>query len=310
MQENKINWAENKEVDPEDINLDDLPKQYPQFNETPNKPTLTPPKEEQTRYVEFDEKAFMGQTGFIEDNEPYDVIELPSKGYFYPNKKSSLRVGYLTAADENILTSPNLIQSGRVIDVLLRKKIKDRDIEVAKLLPGDRTAVMLFLRATGYGKDYPVILNDPEDGKEFEYVVDLTTLPVKEFTEMPDSAGEFIFILPRTKKTIKLRLLKPEDETEIERVEVERRKTYGENFVSNRLTMRLERSVMEIDGNRDKSFISEFIQKMPAFDSLSVRSHMVKIEPGIDTVIEVTAPSGEIVKTNIPFGPSFFWPKL
>ena len=222
----RINWNENlSQPEPEDINLDNLPKVYPQFNETGKQPqTPTPITTNQTvRYTDFDEKAFLGQSGFIEDNEPYDVIDLPSKGYFYPNKKSSLRVGYLTAADENILTSPNLIQSGRMIDVLLRKKIKDRDIEISKLMPGDRTAVMLFLRATGYGKDYPVILTDPITDIDFEYVVDLTTLPVKEISEIPDDNGEFSFLLPRTKKNIKVRLLNPKDDVEIEEIEVKKR---------------------------------------------------------------------------------------
>ena len=39
---------------------------------------------------------------------PYDIVELPSNGIYYPNKKKTLKVSYLTAADENILTSPNI----------------------------------------------------------------------------------------------------------------------------------------------------------------------------------------------------------
>ncbi len=298
---------------PDDIDADNLPKYYPQFDTTGgSKGTVKPgaQPQEQTRYIEFDEKAYLGQTGFIEDNEPFDVIDLPSKGYFYKNKKSSVRVGYLTAADENILTSPNLLQSGKVIDVLLRKKIKDRDIEVNKLLPGDRTAIMLFLRATGYGNEYPVILIDPLTGEEFEHVVDLAKLPTKEITEQPDEQGEFVFMLPRSKKTTKIRLLTPDDDRDINDLEEKRKTAYGAGFISNRLTMRLERAIVEIDGNRDKSFIAEFIQKMPAFDSLSVRSYLTKIEPGIDINITVKAPSGEIVQTTVPFGPNFFWPKL
>lgn len=317
MQEPKIVWNENTEKpknmyqanEPEDIDTDNLPKRYPQFATKPDKQQ----KQEHpgdTRYVEFDEKAFLNQTNFVEDNEPFDVIPLPSKGYFYPNKKSELRVGYLTAADENILTSPNLLQSGKLIDVLLRRKIKDKDIEVSKLLSGDRTAIMLFLRATGYGKDYPILVIDPATGEEFEYVVDLETLPIKEMMEIPDDKGEFPFDLPRTKKKIKMRLLTQEDDREIDKVESKRKETYGENYISNRLTMRLEKSIMEIDGNRDKSFIADFIQRMPAFDSLNVRSFLNKIEPGVDTRLEIKAPSGETVRVNVPFGPDFFWPKL
>lgn len=314
----KVNWSDSTEQgqnqfqqsDPNDIDVNQLPKKYGQYDISNKDNKNEPNQPEVIRYSEFDEKAFMNQTGFIEDNEPFDVIELPSKGYFYKNKKANVRVGYLNASDENILTSPNLIQSGKVIDVLLRKKIKDKDVEVSKLLPGDRTAIMLFLRATGYGADYPITLTDPITGDDFNYTVDLSSLQTKEITEIPNDSGEFKYFLPRSKKHIMVRLLDPNDDKEITEIEEKRKIAYGDGFISQRLTMRLERSITEIDGNRSKEYISEFIQTMPAFDSLSVRSFLIKIEPGIDTQIKVKSPSGEIITTNVPFGPSFFWPKL
>ena len=60
---------------------------------------------------------------------PYDVIELPSQGKLYLGNKSTVKVEYLTATDENILTSPNLLQSGKVLDILLKSKVKDDDLE-------------------------------------------------------------------------------------------------------------------------------------------------------------------------------------
>jgi len=305
--EPKITWNKTQ-TDPNDIDTDNMPKYYPQFDESGGKNKQQAP--EVTRYEQFDEKAYLGQTGFIEDNEPFDVIQLPSRGYFYANKKSSVRVGYLTAADENILTSPNLVASQKMIDVLLRKKIKDRDIEVSKLLQGDRTAILLFLRSTGYGSDYPIILTDPLTGNDFEYVVDLSNLAIKELTEMPDEKGEFSYTLPKGGQKVKLRLLGPDDDRDIDDIDEKRRMAYGEGYISTKLTMRLERAIMEIDGDRDKSHIAEFVPGMKAYDSLSIRSYLGKIEPGVDTRINVKAPSGEIITTNIPFGTDFFWPKL
>ena len=40
----------------------------------------------------------------IDPTIAYDVVELPSRGIHYSNNKKSLRVAYLTAADENILS--------------------------------------------------------------------------------------------------------------------------------------------------------------------------------------------------------------
>ncbi len=48
---------------------------------------------------------------FVPDEykEQYDVIDLPSQGILYPNKKSTVKVSYLTTIDENILSSSILL---------------------------------------------------------------------------------------------------------------------------------------------------------------------------------------------------------
>jgi hypothetical protein len=49
----------------------------------------------------MDEKT-AGQDNF---SLPHDIVSLPSQGIFYKNKKKSVKVGFLTAADENIIAS-------------------------------------------------------------------------------------------------------------------------------------------------------------------------------------------------------------
>ena len=65
---------------------------------------------------------------------PTEVVDLPSKGYFYvdghPLSKGKVEVKYMTAKEEDILTSQNLIQQGTVIDVLLQSLIVDKTINV------------------------------------------------------------------------------------------------------------------------------------------------------------------------------------
>ena len=75
---------------------------------------------------------------------PYDVIELPSQGLLYPNKKSSVKIEYLTAMDENVLSSPNIVGSGKVVDVLIERKVKDLGFPVNELLEGDKLAIIVF----------------------------------------------------------------------------------------------------------------------------------------------------------------------
>ena len=239
---------------------------------------------------------------------PNDVITLPSGGLFYANKKSTIKVAYLTAADENTLTSPNLIQNGRVLEVLLANKILDKDVRPENLLPGDRNAILFFLRSTGYGADYEVMLKDPKDGKSFEYNFDLESIKSKEFTLVPNEKGECDFTLPLSKKLIKFKYLTHGEDDKITREDESRRKKLGKDAVSELMTKRLGAQVMEIDGTRDKGQIQEFVNNMPVRDSMALRTFISDNEPGLDLNFGVEAPSGEYFRTELPITPKFLWP--
>ncbi len=238
---------------------------------------------------------------------PFDVIELPSKGLLYPGADSTCKVQYLTAADENILTSPNLIKNGKVLDVLLERKVVNSPVPIKDMLVGDRNAIMIWLRATGYGEIYPVKLTDPNSAEEFEYDVDLSNMKTKELTVQPDENGYFDFELPKSKKKIKFKLLTVGDESSIIKRSEARNKAI-KSQISNTLTYRLEQQIVSVDGNADKSYIAQFIQYMPAYDSLKFREYSDSIEPGIDLTVDVEGPSGEVFPSVIPIGLDFFWP--
>lgn len=237
---------------------------------------------------------------------PFDVLELPSKGLLYPGRPSTVKVEYLTASDENILTSPNLIRSGKVLDVLIERKIKSSEISLHNMLVGDRNAIMIWLRATGYGEMYPVKMTDPITMEEFETEIDLSNLKTKELTVQPDENNEFSFELPKSKKKIKFKLLTVADETSITK-QSEARNKITKSPISNALTYRLQSQIKEIDGNRDPNYISKFIQVMPAYDSLKFREYSDEIEPGIDLTVEVEGPSGPF-QSPFTIGANFFWP--
>ncbi len=237
---------------------------------------------------------------------PYDVIPLPSEGLLYPGKKSTLEVEYLTAMDENILTSPNLLQTGKFIDVLLKRKIRKDQINQQDLLVGDRNSVIIWLRATGYGEKYPVTIQTPE-GEEFESEVDLTTLKQKPLGAKPDENGLFDFDLPQSKKKIKFRLLTVKDEEELQKRDDAQKKRKAE--FSDALTHKLGTHIMSIDGKVDKQWIHNFVRVMPARDSLALRQYINKIEPGVDLTITVEGPGGDPIESFLVLGPDFFWPE-
>jgi hypothetical protein len=246
----------------------------------------------------------------IQFQAPFDVIPLPSRGLLYPGQQGNVKVEYMTAMDENILTSPNLIKSGKVLDILLERKVKESPVPFEQLLVGDRNAIMIWLRATGYGEMYPVKLTDPTSGVEFETEIDLSSLKTKELPEgvEPDEKGEFSFLLPRSNKKIKFKLLTVSDEKSI----VSRSEKYEKatkSQISNTLTYRLQSQIKEIDGNRDINFIQQFVNLMPAFDSLKFREYSDKIEPGIEMSAEVEGPTGSF-QAPVTLGLNFFWPNV
>lgn len=250
------------------------------------------------------------QTQEFQIQVPFDVIPLPSKGLLYPGQNGMVKVEYLTAMDENILTSQNLIKSGKVLEYLLERKIKESPVPMEDLLVGDRNAIMIWLRATGYGEMYPVKLTDPGSGVEFDYEINLSELKNKELPDgvEPDERGEFSFELPKSKKKIKFKLLTVGDERSI-MSRSEKYEKVTKSQVSNMLTYRLQAQIKEIDGNRDINYIQQYVNVMPAFDSLKFREYSDSIEPGIDMSVEVEGPTGTF-QAPVTIGLNFFWPNV
>ena len=210
----------------------------------------------------------------IEPTIAYDVVTLPSNGIFY-NKKS-LKVSYLTASDENILSSTNLSQSGELMDVLLQNKIQDKDIDVKQLAECDKQAIFIFLRNTAFGS------------VKFE----------------PNEKGQFNFTLPMSNKKVKLRLITPKDQLDLDDLE----KSYGDMKVKPMATKRLEKSIIDIDGEVDPMTLSATIHTLPLKDAQAVKKFLSQVQPGLDVTRTTTAPSGKEVKFTLNFGLNFFRP--
>lgn len=210
--------------DDTDISMFDMLK----ANEEDNRINTVSEENYSKKIDTVDEEQVMSQSETVDsektnfnDVDPslqYDVIQLPSNGQCYKSKIDRVPVAYLTAYDENIITSPNLYKDGLVIDFLLKNKIVNKDINVDDLVSGDADAIVLFLRATSYGPDFPIVVQDPETGEQIETSVDLTTLKPKEFKLKGDENGHFEFVTPLRKDTIKFRYLTRGQERKLKQV--------------------------------------------------------------------------------------------
>src|SRR5690554_2624285 len=86
---------------------------------------------------------------------PVEAVPLPSRGLIYEDRhplrgKDSVEYKAMTAREEDILMSPALIKKGTVITELIKSCLIDKTIDPSDLLSGDRNAIMVAIRATGY----------------------------------------------------------------------------------------------------------------------------------------------------------------
>tara|TARA_B100001113_G_scaffold98253_1_gene79121 strand:+ start:1000 stop:1773 length:774 start_codon:yes stop_codon:yes gene_type:complete len=246
---------------------------------------------------------------------PTETLSLPSQGLLYPKgsplSSGTIDVKYMTAKEEDILTSTNLIEKGVVIDRLLESVIADPKVKLDDMLIGDKNALMLGTRVLGYGKEYDVVLTDPDTGLEVEHTFDLTQIEtVKIDDKLLKSGNNFELELPISKRTITFKLLTHRDEREIETELEGYRKLSATTGVTPELTTRLKKQITSVDGNKEKQFIDNFVvNEFLAQDTKAYREYLKKVTPDVVFEQEYTSQIGEPHKVDIPVGVRFFWPE-
>ena len=238
---------------------------------------------------------------------PTEMVDLPSKGYFYvdghPLSSGKVEVKYMTAKEEDILTSQNLIQQGLVIDKLLESLIIDKSVKLDDMLIGDKNAIMVAARILGYGKDYEFTY----DG--VEQTVDLSILePEKmDFSKFTKGQNLFNFKLPNSEREITFKLLTGGDEKNIAaEVKAKEKVSKEQSF---ELTTRLKNMILSVDGNSEKAYINNFVDnEFLSIDSLAFREYLTSITPDVDMTTKVVDSTGKESEVTIPVTLRFFWP--
>jgi hypothetical protein len=237
-------------------------------------------------------------------NLPHDVVQLPSGGIFYKSKKKSVKIGYLTANDENLLVSAVQGNKDNLVLTLLRSKIYEHDLRPEELIDGDIEAILIFLRNTSFGPEYNINLIDPKSGKPFPVTIVLDELNIKQTQHKPDENGTFLTTLPKSGVTVRLKPLTFGETTELDKM-VEQ---YPAGRVAPKITWKLSKMIMEVNGDTDRGNIAKFIDTLPIMDSKFIRTFVRENQPSLDLIKTVNAPSGEAVIAEITFGVEFFRP--
>jgi hypothetical protein len=250
---------------------------------------------------------------------PTEIIELPSKGLLYPadNPLSSGKVEmkYMTAREEDILTTPSLIKQGVVLDRLFQSLIigngEGKKINYGDLLAGDKNAIMIAARVLGYGKDYEIKIQSPS-GEEQTETIDLSAIENKQIDESLITPGEnkFKLTLPISKRTVEIKLLSHSDEKYIEEATKNAKKYNRLRGIDSNVTVRLQRMIVSVDGNTDPAYIMDFIENyFLSRDVQYVREFLNKVQPDVDLTMTFTDQgTGEEFEMQLPIGLDFFWP--
>ena len=239
---------------------------------------------------------------------PTEVVDLPSKGLLYPEgsplSTGKIEIKYMTAKEEDILTSANLIKQGVVVEKLLESLIVDKSIKVDDLLIGDKNSILIASRILAYGKEYEVEI----DGRKIE--VDLTTLkdiPLDE-SMVTNGANEFEFELPATKRKLTFKLLTSGDEKEIDGEVKGYEKIHGIGY---ELTTRLKHQIISIDGDTKRASINSFVDnEFLSRDSIAFRTHVASIMPDVDMTSSYTDEEGNEKEFTVPMTVTFLWPNI
>jgi hypothetical protein len=243
-------------------------------------------------------------------SNPFDIVQLPSKGLFYPNRKDSVKVEYLIGEDEDIFSSQKLLENGDVFNYLLRKKVIDDDIDLRVLLPGDRDKILMFLRITGYGNIYKTKIRNPFNNEMMDVEIDLSLIKDKEIVIQPDENLNFTFITPQTQKEIKFRILSSFEKDIIVGKLDEQFKNRQED-PTNRMV--LTQSVTFFDGISSESGsinIENEIKRLPLSDLKAFSKFYEQVSPGLDMNYEFQTPEGKAFFRSFTAGVDFFYPDL
>ena len=245
---------------------------------------------------------------------PVETVPLPSNGKVYPETstlhgRETVEIRSMTAREEDILTSQALLKKGTVISELIKSCLVDKTINPLDLLIGDRNALMVAVRITGYGAEYDAEVECNECNARTSRNFNLGELPLKRLEIEPVTPGAnlFAFDLPYSKKMVKFKFLTGRDEEEITTTAAKQKKLNLQSETS--VTTNLLYTIVSIDAVTDRSKIAQFVRMMPARDSLALRNYIRDNEPGIRMRQDVSCSAcGHEEEVSMPLGVNFLWP--
>jgi len=260
-------------------------------------------------------------TSVLDFVNPTEHVALPSGGRFYDEDhplhgQDTVEIRFMTAKDEDILTSQSLLKNGTALEKLMQNILVDKRINPSSMLIGDRSAILIAARATGYGKMYQTTITCPSCRESSKFSFDVTDF---EATEGDEEAQEELGVavtpdntytvkLPLTTVTAEFRLLNGADELAITKSVQKKR---NKNVLDGSFSTQFTRAIVSLNGETDRSVIQKFALMMPASDSRQLRAAIRSVTPAVDLTQDFECPEcGYEQEVEVPLTADFFWPDI
>jgi len=249
-----------------------------------------------------------------------DLVPLPSKGKLYPpnhpfHNKEEVEIRYLTAADEDILTTKSLLKNGEIFNRIISEVVLDKSLNPNSLLVGDRDAILIYTRILSLGSEYKASGTCKYCDSSDKYTFDISNVPMKylelvpevenenrfKFTTSFDNKIEFQFptieLVKKIQKTMELK-------------EKALKKAMVFNGIDSTATTTYKELILSINGETDRAKIGEFIDKnMPLKEIRELSKFYSENQPKIEFVSDFYCKN--CGQTNeevlLDFNPTFFW---
>ena len=261
-----------------------------------------------------DPASILGGLDFV---TPTEFVELPSKGQFYSeghplHNQEVIEIKFMTAKDEDILTSQSLLKKGLAIDRFLQNVIVDKSIKPDDLLIGDKNAVLIAARVSGYGDSYDTIVGCPACASKNQVSFDLTQKAVLESQiDTVDYAkkttdGTFLIKMPFSNLDVEFKLLTGKDENDL--AFTQKKKAKGK-MADSIMTDQYKKMIISVGGNNGRDVVNYYVDNMPLKDSSFLKSTYRVLNPDVKIMNEFECTTcGHEQPLEVPFGADFFWP--
>jgi len=247
---------------------------------------------------------------------PTEFVELPSKGQFYGeshplHQAEVVEIRHMTAKEEDILTSEALLRRGLAVDRMLQSVLVDPEVKVTDLLIGDKNALIVASRITGFGPHYGTQIGCPACGQTVDHSFRLDELELVDHATLPTNVslnenGTFNVTLDSIDFAVQLKLLTGADEQRWTEKKDKKKKL---KLPDSNVTDQLRLIITAVDGRTESSLISQFIDACPTRASREIRAAYEAVMPNVDLNQDFTCPECDHDgRIPVPLTADFFWP--